>query len=69
MESPDLLISACEEDSHVPFPSPLFISAGVLSSEVLLLTCHGVFICYLMSFRMSLVLAQAVITNTTDLVA
>ena len=68
MESPDLLISACEEDSHVPSPS-LFISAGVLSSEVLLLTCYGIFICYLMSFRMSLVLAQAVITNTTDLVA
>ena len=68
MESPDLFISACEEGSHMPSPS-LFISAGVLSSEVLLLTCYGIFICYLMSFRMSLVLAQAVITNTTDLVA
>lgn len=69
MDSPDLLISACEEDSHVPSPSPFFISAGVLSSEVLLLTCHGVFICYLISFRMSPDLAQAVTTHTTDLVA
>ena len=69
MESPDLLISACEEHSQMPSPSPLFISAGVLSSEVLLLTSHGVFICCLMSLRMSPVLAQAVTTNTTDLVA
>lgn len=60
MENPDLLIQVCDENVSGPSPlplEPLFTSAGVLSSEVSLLSWF--FICYLTLFRVSPILISS----------